>query len=68
MKSRQTNLRPAEAARLLKAAKAAGFETARLIDHPDGRREFVAENTQSSSSNEPLSPFKQWEANNEDKD
>ncbi len=37
-----------EAARLFKAAKAAGYDRASLIQHPDGRIEIVAETGRSN--------------------
>ena len=37
-------IKQADASRLLKAARSAGFSRARIITHPDGRYELVAEN------------------------
>lgn len=44
MAPRPAMIKQADASRLLKAARSAGFNRARIITHPDGRYELVAEN------------------------
>lgn len=58
---KQTN-----ATRLFKAAKAAGFDRARLIAHPDGRIEMIGENGAAPETDIALSPFEKWKAENAD--
>lgn len=67
MPDRQTKMRPAEAARFLKAVKAAGFRNGRVIAHPDGRIELIGEDAPSTPGSGTLSPFEKWEAENADK-
>lgn len=64
MAKRQALIQQADATRLLKAAKAAGFARARLIRHPDGRVEVVAEGAEAAATGPTLSPFEQWQADN----
>jgi len=48
MAARPALIKQADASRLLKAARSAGFSRARIITHPDGRFELVAENGSAS--------------------
>lgn len=57
-------IKQALATRLLKAAKAAGFDSARLTSYPDGRIEIVGENGPAPTAPAPLSAFEQWKAEN----
>lgn len=68
MANRQATITQTNAARLFKAAKAAGFGRARLITYPDGRIEIIGENGPAPSPETPLSPFEKWKADNADKD
>lgn len=61
-------IRQRDTARLLRAAKAAGFGRARVINYPDGRIEVVGENGAAPIPEEPISPFEQWKAKNANED
>lgn len=56
MANRSALLTQSDATRYLKAAKAAGFDRARLVIHPDSRVEVIAEaateQTETARSNE----------------
>lgn len=43
MANRAALIRKADAARLLKAARESGYKRARVIAHPDGRVEIIAD-------------------------
>ncbi len=63
--SRRPALIPqSDATRLFKAAKAAGYERARLIAHKDGTFEIVGEPAEPVPATSELSPFEQWQSNN----
>lgn len=64
MAKRPALIPQADATRLLKAAKAAGYGRARLIRHPDGRIEIVAEEAFESAPVTEESPFALWRRDN----
>ena len=64
MARRSAIIPQADATRLLKAAKAAGYERARFISHPDGRLEVVAENTPEAPESDSTSQFERWKRKN----
>lgn len=68
MSNQPARIKQSDAARLFKAAKAAGFSRARIISHPDGRIEMVGENGPAPAPDVPLSPFEKWKAEHADKD
>jgi hypothetical protein len=63
MAQRQRTIRPSETKSYLKAIKNSGFQSGRLIAHPDGRLEIIAEDRpfQTETERPSLSPFEQWE-------
>lgn len=64
MANRPGQLRQTDATRYLKAARNAGYSRARVITHPDGRIEIVAENGEEAKPAPELSPFEKWQAGN----
>lgn len=66
MAKRHGTIPPGKAAHIMKAIKAAGYNNARIINYPDGRFEIIGQVTPLSSPQSSLSPFEQWEAENED--
>jgi hypothetical protein len=64
MTKRSSIILQAEANRLLKAARAAGYARARLITHPDGRIEVIGEDVPANPESVDRSPFEQWKAGN----
>lgn len=65
MAKRPALIQQADATRLFKAARAAGYARARLITHPDGRIEVVGEDTPMPEvPADELSPFEKWKAKN----
>lgn len=64
MANRQSAIKQTQATRLFKAAKAAGFDRARLITYPDGRVEVIGENGTAAEVDKLLSPFEKWRADN----
>lgn len=67
VKKTSSPITQAIATRFFKAAKAAGFERARLITHPDGRVEIIGEDGTEPVIDRELSPFEKWEAENANK-
>ena len=68
MANRQAAIKQADATRLFRAAKNAGFGRARLITYPDGRVEIIGENGLVPTADTPASPFEEWKAKNADTD
>lgn len=64
MEKRTKFIRQGDATRIFRAARNAGYARARLITHPDGRIEFVAEDADNSAAPSEASPFEQWKAKN----
>jgi len=62
---RQSAIKQTEATRLFKAAKAAGFDRARIIKYPDGRTEVIGESGPAEVGSS-QSPFEKWKAENAD--
>jgi len=61
MANRASPISQANATRLFKAANAAGYGRARLVIHPDGRIEVIAE-SDAETANE--SPYDAWKRSN----
>lgn len=67
MRTRTATIKQADAKRLMKAAREAGFERATLTTYPDGRIEIVGEAGSASAADAPLSPFEAWKVGNASK-
>lgn len=67
MAAKQAAITQANARRLFKAARDAGFSRAILRTLPDGRVEVVADDGVSTPVEANVSPFEQWKAENADK-
>lgn len=57
MANRAALIRKADAARLLKAARESGYKRARVIAHPDGKIEVIADDVAADST----APSTDWD-------
>lgn len=64
MAKRPALIPQSDATSFCKAAKAAGYARARLIRHPDGRLEGIADDGDEAIVLSDSSPFEQWKAGN----
>lgn len=66
MANRPVMLKQSEAKRYLMAAKSAGYPRARVILHPDGRKELIAETLKAEANDNPLDSWRKSDGQSQD--